>query len=276
MESYISFNAQKRKEATNMADSNLFKLLNNASYGKTMENLRKRIKIRVVKNEKDVVKHISKPSYVSHKIFDEKLVAIHENKICLTLNKPIYVGFAVLEISKLAMYDFHYNIMKNTFNNFNLLFTDTDSLCYEICDESPYETFYENRKHFDFSNYSKKSKYFCGDNKKVLAKMKDEYEGEAPKEFIGLRSKIYSILDAKNNEKSTHKGHNSHIKYDEFYDTLFNKKVLRHKMRGINSKSHKLFTYESNKISTSCYDDKRYILNNGINTLPYGHKDIPK
>ena len=87
---------------------------------------------------------------------------------------------------------------------------------------------------------------------------------------------MYSILDAENNEKSTHKGYNSHIKYDELYDPLFNKKFRRHKMRGINSKNYKLFTYQSNRISTSCYDDKRYILNKGINTLPYGHKDIPK
>ena len=132
MKRYIDFNTQERKEATNDADKNLVKLLNNAVYGKTMENLRKRIKIRIVKNQKDIVKHISKPSYVSLKIFDKNLVAIHEKKICLTLNKPIYIGFTVLEISKLAMYAFHHNFMKNIFHDFKLLFTGTDSLCYEI------------------------------------------------------------------------------------------------------------------------------------------------
>ena len=156
------------------------------------------------------------------------------------------------------------------------MFTDTDSLCYEICNENPYEKFYEHREYFDLSNSSKKSKYFCNDNKKVLGKMKDEYGGNVIKEFVGLRSKMYSILDTKNNEKSTHKGHNSYIKYGEFCDTLFNKKVLRHKMRRIKSKSHNLITYESNKTSTSCFDDKRYILKNGIDTLPYGDKDILK
>ena len=90
-------------------------------------------------------------------------------KICLTLNKPIYVGFTVLEISKLTMYALHYDFMKMNFNNFKLLFTDTDSLCYEVCDENPYdEKFYEHREYFDLSNYSKNSKYFCNDNKKVL------------------------------------------------------------------------------------------------------------
>ena len=106
--------------------------------------------------------------------------------------------------------------------------------------------------------------------------MKDEYGGNVIKEFTELTSKMYSILGIKNNEKSTHKGHNSYIKYEEFGDTLFNKKVHGHKMRRIKSKNHNLITYESNKTCTSCFDDKRYIKENGIDTLPYGHKDIPK
>ena len=153
--------------------------------------------------------------------------------------------------------------MKKIFNDLKLLFTDTDSLCYEICDENPCEKFYEHRGNFHLSNYSKNSKYFCNNNKKVLGKIKDEYRGNAPRELIGLRSKMYSILDTKN-------------KYGEFCDILFNKKVLRHKMGGIKSKNHNLVTYGSNKTSASCFDDKRYILNDGINTLLYGHKDIPK
>ena len=167
----------------------------------------------------------------------------------------IYVGFTVLETSKLAMYTFRYDFMKKTFNDFKLLFTDTDSLCYEICDENPYEKFYAHRKYFYLSNYSKNSKYFCNDNKNLLVKMKDEHGGNAPKEFIRLRSKTYSILDTKNNEKSTHKVHNLYIKYGEFCDTLFNKNVLAYKMRGRESKNHNLITYECNKTSASCFDD---------------------
>ena len=94
---------------------------------------------------------------------------------------------------------------------------------------NPYENFYEHKEYFDLSNYSKHSKYFCNDNKKVLGKLKDEYGGNVIKEFIELRSKTYSIIDTKNNEKSAHKGHNSCIKYGEFCDTLFNKKVLGRK-----------------------------------------------
>ena len=170
----------------------------------------------------------------------------------------------------------HYDFMKKIFNDFKLLFTDTDSLCYEIFDQNPYKKFYEHREYFDLSNYSKNGKYFCNDNKKVLGKMKDECGGNVNKEVIGLRSKMYSILDTKNNEKSTHNGHNSYIKYEEFGDSLLSKNALRHRMRGIKSKNHNLITYESNKTSTSCFDDKRYIQENGIDTLLYGHKDIPK
>ena len=113
----------------------------------------------------------------------------------------------------------------------------------EICNQNHYEKFYEQREYFDLTNYSKNGKYFCNDNKKVLSKMKDEYWGNAPKDVIALRSKIYLILDTKNNERNTDKRHNSYIKYGDFCDTLFNKKVLRHKMRRIKSKSHNLIIY---------------------------------
>ena len=100
MKPYIDFNTEKRKEATNEADKNHFKLSNNAVYGKTIENMRKRIKIIVVKNAKDFIKYTSRPTCVNWKVFENNLAAIHEKKIPLTLNKPIYVGFTVLEISK--------------------------------------------------------------------------------------------------------------------------------------------------------------------------------
>ena len=118
MKTFIDFSTHKRKEATNDADKNHFKLSKNAVYGKAMENLRTRIKIRIVNNEKHIVKHISKPSYVSHKIFDKNVVAIHEKKISLTVNKPIYVGFTVLEINRLPIYAVHCNLMRKIFDDF--------------------------------------------------------------------------------------------------------------------------------------------------------------
>ena len=104
--------------------------------------------------------------------------------------------------------------------------------------------------------------------------MKDEYGRKLILKFVGLISKMYSILDESNNEKSTNKGRNAFIEFQEFHDTLFQEKILRHTMRGIKSKNHNLGTYETNKISLSCFDDKQYIFKNGINTLAFGHKDI--
>ena len=104
--------------------------------------------------------------------------------------------------------------------------------------------------------------------------MKDEYGGKSILKFVGLKSKMYSILDESSNKKSTNKGHNAFIEFQEFHDTLFQKKILRHTMRGIKSKNHNLDTYETNKTYLSCFDDKRYILKNRINTLAYEHKDI--
>ena len=173
------------------------------------------------------------------------------------------------------MYKFHYDFMKKKCKKCILLFTDTDSLCHEI-DEEFYEIMHQHKEVFDLSNQPKDSKYYSDDNKKLPGKMKDEFGGTRIYEFIGLKSKMYSIRDVNKKEKSTHKGNNSLIKYEEFKDNHFNKKAIRHKMRGIKSKKHKSVIYESNKRSLSDFDDKRYILPDGINTLPYGHKDIPK
>ena len=222
MKSYIDFNTQRRKEATNEANKTLFKLLNNAVYGKTMENMRKRIKIRIIKTQKDFLKYASRPTDISHNTFGKRLVVIHEKKEQLTLNKPIYVGNTVLELSKLAMYKFYYDFVKKKCKKCILLFTDTDSLCIET-EEDFYEIMHEFKELFDLSNFPKNSKYFCNDNKKLPGKMKDEYGGIPIYEFIGLKSKMYSIR-SKNNEKNILKGHNTYISNDEYHDVLQNKK----------------------------------------------------
>ena len=113
----------------------------NSVYGKTMENLQKRINVRSVNNEKDFLKHTSRPTRITHKIFGKKFAAILEIKPVLTLNKPIYVGFTVLELSKWLMYDFHYSFIKKQFDA-ELLFTDTDSRTYEIESKDVYEEFF--------------------------------------------------------------------------------------------------------------------------------------
>ena len=102
---------------------------------------------------------------------------------------------------------------------------------------------------FYLNNFPLSSKYYCSDNKKVVGKMKNEYRGKSILKFVGLKSKMYSILDESNNKKNSCKGHNAFIKFQEFHDTLFKKKILRHQMRGIRSKNNNLGTYETNKRS---------------------------
>ena len=162
--------------AGNDFEKDFLKLMNNSVYGKTMENLRERINVRLVNNEKYFLKYTSKPTYINHKIFGKDYAAIHEIKPVLILNKSIYVGFTVLDLSKWKMYDFDYNFNEKNFNG-ELLFTDTDSLTYEIKSKNAYEKFFKWKKLFDVSNYLKDSKLFNETNKKVIGKMKDKFGG---------------------------------------------------------------------------------------------------
>ena len=123
---------------------NFLKLMINSVYGKTMENLRKRINVRLVNNRKDFLKYTSRPTHITHKTFCKNHAAIHEIKPVLTLNKPIYVGFTVLDLCKWLMYDFHYNFIKNHIDA-ELLFTDTDSLTYEIKSEDVCEEYFKHK-----------------------------------------------------------------------------------------------------------------------------------
>ena len=154
-----------------------------------------------------------------------------------------------------------------------MFITDIDSLTYEIKSENVYEEFFNWKDLFDFSNYSKDSKFFDKTNKKVIRKMKDEFGGIIVKEFVELKSKMYSIKKNDSRECNTAKGVSIATEFNKFKDLLFGKKIIRHKMKRIQSKKHKLWTYEIYKISLSCFDDKRYVLDNGIYMLVYFHKD---
>ena len=103
--------------------------------------------------------------------------------------------------------------------------------------------------------------------------MKDEFNGNKTDEFVGLKSKMYSLI-SNDWEVKKAKGVNLKLKYKEYVDVLFNKKVLRHKMKRILSEKHNIGSYVINNVSLSCYDHKRFILNDGINSLAYGHKKI--
>ena len=280
LKEYINFNTLKRTQAKNSFEKDFFKLMNNSVFGKTMENIRKRVDIRLVTDDKKLLKMTSKPTYVSSKIFNENLVAVHKIKETLTLNRPAYVGMCILDLSKTLMYDFHYNYIKEKYGNkAKLLFTDTDSLTYEIETEDVYQDFWNNKDLFDNSDYPESSPYFNKTNKKVIGKFKDEACGIPITEFVGLRSKMYSYI--KDNQKGgkTAKGIKkniikNNIKHADYKEVLFNNKQIHHTTKTIRSSNHQLGSYELNKVSLSCFDDKRYIANNGIKSFAYGHHCI--
>ena len=199
----------------------------------------------------------------------------------LVLNKPVYVGMCILDLSKTLMYDFHYNFIKAKYGEKAiLLFSDTDSLCYVIMTEDVYEDLLAHKGLFDNSDYPKSSKFFFNENKKVIGKFKDEAAGMIIIDFPGLKPKMYSYKTENKNNK-TAKGVKKNvikkeIKHQDYLDCLQNNQIMRHKMNTIRSDHHQISSYQINKTSLSCYDDKRYILDDGISSLGYGHFSIDK
>ena len=156
------------------------------------------------------------------------------------------------------MYNFHHDYIKRNFDT-NLLFADAGSLVYEIKNEGVYEDFYLNKHLFDLSDFPKDSKFYDPSNEKVVGKMKDKYGDKIIVNIIGLGSKMYWIVAEDGTETKIIKGVNKNLKKNnkEFEDVLFNKKVVRHKIKRIESKLHKIGTHEVSKISSSCFEDKR-------------------
>jgi hypothetical protein len=187
---YIDFNTNKRKVAKNATEKDFFKLMNNSVFGKTMENLRKRVNIELVNTQKRLRKLAAKPNFQAFKIFHEDLAAVHMKKVKIVLNRPTYVGFCILDMSKLLMYDFHYNHMKAAYGQgAKLLFTDTDSLCYEVQTHDIYADMGKNIDLYDTSDYPTHHPLYSTVNKKILGKMKDECGGTVVEEFVGLRTR---------------------------------------------------------------------------------------
>ena len=239
LKQYIDFNTQKRTHAKNSFEKDFFKLMNNSVFGKTMENIRKRVDVRLVTSKEKLLKLASKPTYVSSKIFNENLVAVHKIKETLTMNRPAYVGACILDLLKTLMYDFHYNYIKHKYGNkAKLLFTDTDSLTYEIETNDAYADFWKNKDKFDNSDYNKESPFYNAVNKKVIGKFKDESAGIPITEFVGLRSKMYSYVKDNEQTARTAKGIKKQviikdIKHEDYKEVLFNNKQMHHTIKTI-------------------------------------------
>ena len=245
-----------------------------------MENLRKRVDIQLVHTEKRLRKLTRKPGFRSFKIFNEDLASIELTKQKLVLNRPIYVGFSILDLSKVLMYEFHYNYIKRKYNErATLLFTDTDSLCYDVTTPDIYKDMSADQHLFDFSGYPKDHSLYDTTNKKVIGKMKDETESVPVKECVGLRAKMYSMTHG-DREKRTAKGVSravikSKLRHELYKQCLINRETQMESMTLFRTDRHEIYTVKLNKTTLSAYDDKRYILGDGIHTLAYGHQRIP-
>ena len=283
LEKYITLNTKLRTEAKNEFEKDFFKLMNNAVFGKTMENIRNRVDIKLVNNKKQAEKLSAKPNFKHCNIFREDLVAIHMKKTKLDFDKPVYLGMCILDLSKTLMYDFHYNYIKKKYGDkAKLLLTDTDSLMYEIQTEDFYKDIKGDVKNrFDTSGYppDHPSGIPSGFNKKVLGMFKDEVNGNVIDEFVGLRAKLYSYKMFEGEESKKCKGVKKSvvkksITHEDYKKCLTDQKPQLRKMNVIRSYKHDIFTEEVNKVALSANDDKRYILEDGINTLPLGHYRI--
>jgi hypothetical protein len=252
--------------------------------GKSFENVRLRRNIQLAVDPNKVKRQVAKPTFKSFDIISDDLSLIEMLRCKVTLNKPIYTGFCVLELSKHLMYDFHYNHMKRLYeHNAKLCFTDTDSLCYHVETADIYADMKSHMQLFDTSNYPVDERgLFSKENAKVVGKMKDECGGQAPRQFVGLRSKMYSLQVRRDDRKPklTAKGINRtfvkhHLRHELYLNTLVSKGVTRANFRRFQSKRHRVHTVSIDKICLSAFDNKRYILDDGVSTLAYGHYSIP-
>ena len=293
MEPYIRKNTDLRKKAENDFERDFFKLMNNIVFGKTIENIRKRQNVELVDDRKKARKLTSKPNFDRATIFDENLVAVHMKKTEVYFNKPIFVGQAILDLSKTLMFDFHYNYIRKKYGNkAELLFTDTDSLMYLIQTDDFYHDIKKDvKKKFDTSNYvvNHPSGIKTGVNKKVIGKFKDEAAGRQITHFVGLRPKLYSFKMEEKKEGEEEKKEEKKVKEENKVETdkakgvkdcvikksltfednkkcLFSEEDLMKEMNIIRSENHDIYSMTVNKVALSANDDKRLICKNKIDT----------
>ena len=279
MEPYIRMNTEFRKVARNDFEKNFYKLMNNSVFGKTMENLRNRVDIKIVRSDETnkIRKLVASPLYTRHAIFTNNLAGIDMRKSKVILNKPVYTGMTILDNSKILMYDFFYNELKRQYGpRCELLYTDTDSLLLEIETDDVYKDIESNKNLYDTSDYPKEHPLYSNVNKKVLGKMKDECAGTPIAECVCLRPKMYSIVKADEQNIKKAKGVKKcvvkkQIMHENYKDTLFGAKQLWHGMNILRSEGHMIYGMHVNKISLSAFDSKRWIADDGIHTNAYGY-----
>ena len=284
MKPYIDKNTELRTKADNDFEKDFFKLGNNSVFGKCMEDETKRCKVELVTTVKRLKKLTSKKNLKGVRVFTDSLISVHMANTNVKITKPINIGASVLDTSKIPMYNFHYNYIKKTYgNNAKLLDIDTDGVKYHITTEDVYKDMNENIEIFDTSNYpdNHPSGIKSGVNKKVPGKFKDELGGEIIKKYAGVRSKLYSFLTLNNVEEKKAKGIKKYaikkkLTFEDYRDCVLNKTIKRITQSNIRAYDHKTYSERINKVALNWYDDKKHILENGIDTLSWGSYKLKK
>ena len=278
LKEYIDVNTELRKKATNDFEKDFFKPINNAVFGKTMENVRKHRDIKLVKSDKKRNKLVSEPNFHTMKLIDNNLAIIEMKKVKVKMNKPIYLGLSILDISKITMYEFWYDYVKIKYEDkARLCYMDTDSFVVNIKTKDFYKDISQDvNKGFDTSNYTFDRPLPKGVNKKVIGLMKDELGRDIITEFVALRPKAYSYITNDFIEMKKAKGTkkcvvNKMLRFEDYRKCLFeNGKVLKSQQR-FKSENHEVYTENINKITLSCDDDKRIVTSDRITSYPYGY-----
>ena len=282
MKNYIDKNTSLRSQAKNAFEKDLFKLMNNSVFGKTMENVRNRVSIELVKDAERAAKLVNKPNFEELKIFDEFLIAVKMRKTKVWMNKPVYVGMSILDLSKTLMFSFQYEYVKKKWEKVEVLYSDTDSLVLNIeTDDFFKDISGDVVEWFDTNDFPKdhpavlEGLPIVKENKKKIGLMKDECGGKILTEWVALRPKLYSLL-TEGGEKQKAKGlkksiKNKSLRHENFLKCLRTGKSQTRKQCLFRSRDHHIFTENMVKVALSCDDDKRIVLENGIDTLSLGH-----
>ena len=280
MKEYIDFNTRLRTAAKNDFEKDFYKLMNNSVFGKTMENIRKHRNIKLVNDEEEYLRNVMRPNFKSGTLLGPDLMSYKMGKVRVVMNKPVYLGQAILDLSKTIMYEFHYDYMKRKYEDedLKLCYMDTDSLIYSICTEDFYANIADDvEARFDTSGYVPDRPLPVGKNKKVIGLMKDKLGGEIMREFVSLRPKMYSYKVG-NSEPKKCKGIKrcvvkKTISFEDYKRCLFSGEQSHRSQLLCRSKKHEVRTLEVNKLALSREDDKRITIN-GVASYARGHYRI--
>ena len=282
MKPYIDFNTKLRTAATNGFEKDFFKLMNNSVFGKTMENIRKHRNIKLVTNKDKYLRTVMKPNFKSGVLFGESLMGCEMGCTKVVMKKPVYLGQTILDLSKIVMYEFHYNYMKLKFEDFQLCYMDTDLLVYHIKTEDFYADIVKDvEERFDTSGYvpDPDRPLPIGKNKKVIRLMKDELGGTIMTEFMSLRPKLYSYRKLDGSEDKKCKGIKKCVvkktlTFEDYKNCLFEDSTEYRSQLMFRLIRHEIFTLKVNKVALNKNKDKCIVKKDGISTLARGYKDL--